>query len=69
MEKRTKKHYVAYMDILGYKDSLKNKPEASELYLETILKCIKRVTEAGLLSEFVDGISSRMTVTEHNLSN
>ena len=45
MEKRTKKHYVAYMDILGYKDSLKNKPEASELYLETILKCIKRVTE------------------------
>lgn len=46
MERKTKNHYVAYMDILGYKDYLKTKPEESEQYLQTILDAINHVKES-----------------------
>lgn len=47
---KTTKHYIAYIDILGYKDFLKNKPEESEQYLQTILDAVKRVK--GNVSSF-----------------
>lgn len=37
----TRKYYIAYMDILGYKEYLKNRPEDSERYLHTILDAIE----------------------------
>ena len=43
MVRKTTKHYIAYLDILGYKDFLKNKPEQSEQYLQTILDAVEKV--------------------------
>ena len=43
MVRETTKHYIAYMDILGYKDFLKSKHKKPEQYLQTILDAVERV--------------------------
>lgn len=43
MVRKTTKHYIAYLDILGYKDFLKNKPEQAEQYLQTILDAVEKI--------------------------
>ena len=40
---KTQKYYIASMDILGYKDYLKNNPSKSQEYLDTILNAIEKV--------------------------
>lgn len=41
----THKYYIAYIDILGYKDYLKNRPEDSERYLHTILDAVENTKD------------------------
>lgn len=48
---RTQKHYIAYMDILGYKDYLKSAPDKSQEYLNTILDAIKKVKQSVSIFE------------------
>ncbi len=48
--KKTTVHYIAYMDILGYKNYLKTNPEKTEQYLNTILDAVDRVK--GNISSF-----------------
>ena len=39
---KTQKYYIAYMDILGYKEYLKNNPDKAQEYLNTILDAVER---------------------------
>ena len=46
----TKKHYIAYMDILGYSAYIAENPDKANEYLQTIANAIEKVKRnvAGL---------------------
>ena len=48
MVRKPTKHYIAYMDILGYKEYLQNHPENASEYLDTILNAVKRVKQSSV---------------------
>ena len=46
MELKTKKHYIAYLDILGYKDVLKNNPQEADVFLNKILDAVEKMKKS-----------------------
>ena len=45
--RETTKHYIAYMDILGYKEYLQKHPDDAPKYLETILDAVEKVKQCA----------------------
>ena len=60
MVMQTQDYYIAYMDILGYKDYLKQNPESTEKYLHTILDAVEKVK--GSVSFFKSSAVSKFKI-------